>query len=515
MIDTSAQNALKNSVYNFLGFLLPIAIMIVVTPIIIAKLGVKEYGIYIFLNTVVVFLGLLDLGVSVANSKHIIEYHSINREDLLKKLIYSMNSVYLILAFIYFFVCVCTGLVIQMFFLRAGAQDNYFLLFLIIGLTSFVGATFTNFICIITTIQRYDLQLKISVTFIVLNNLSMLILALLGYKLVPILLSQLLLALLAGLTYYWYDRKIFPVMRFKYAWDKKEILKNYKFGLSVTFNNLASSSLVHFDKLLVPIFLGNAQLTYYSVPGSIATKISNISDVFSTVLFPITVNLHSLNQLDHIRRVYIRSIRLITILAAAISFSIIFMADKILLYWLDQSFVKQSVDVLILLVMTNFVLALFNPLSNLLMAMNKMKFLTLGSVIMAVINIVALFILLPRYGINGAAAAYLIATLFIFYMFFFAERKYFGINHLKEHIKLYLKIFVTAIPFFAIEHFLLYPLITSFLTVIIIGPLCVVLYMLLYKLFGFFEAEDWNDFMIFFNRALNRFGFRGIKSISN
>lgn len=493
MIDTTAQNALKNSVYNFIGFLLPIVVILFVTPFVIAKLGVKEYGVFIFLNTVMVFLGLLDFGVSVANSKHIIEYHSTNQEDKLKKLIYSMNSIYLILAFVYLFVCTSIGFVVQTFFLKPDATDNYFLLFLMVGLTSFVGTIFSNFGAIITTNQRYDLQLKISMFIMLLSNLSIVIIVSLGYKLFPILLFQFFVSLIGSLIFFWYGQKIFPAMRLKYAWDKEEIRKNYKFGISVAFNNLANSSLVHFDKLLVPIFLGNAQLTYYSVPGSIATKISNISSVFSTVLFPITVNLHSLNQLEQIKRVYSRSIRLITILAAAISFSIIFMADKILLYWLDQNFATQSVNVLIILVLTNFILALYNPLSTLLMAMNKMKFLTLSSVIMAIINIVALFVLLPRYGINGAATAYLVATLFIFYMLYYAEKRYFLINHLGVHIHLLVKVLFTAIPFYLAIKYVINPLITSLLLVLIIGPLCVILYLVLFKLFGFVELDDWND----------------------
>jgi len=60
------------------------------------------------------------------------------------------------------------------------------------------------------------------------------------------------------------------------------------------------------------------------------------------------------------------------------------------------------------------------------MAMNKMKFLTASSFVMAVINIIALFVLLPKYGINGAAVAYLISVLLVFFMFYLAEKKYFN-----------------------------------------------------------------------------------------
>ena len=244
MINTTAQNALKNSVYNFIGFILPIIVMIFITPIIISKWGVKDYGIYIFLSTITLFLGLLDLGVSVATSKHIIEYYSNHDENKLKKLIYSMNSIYLIMSIIFFLVCVAIGFIIQIFFIeRVGLGNNNFpLIFFILGSTVFIGTIFSNFGNILVTMQRYDLQLKISMFLILLSNIGMLILVLLGYGLIPVLLFNLFVMLLSNIIYFISARKVFPIMQLKYAWKTEEILKNYKFGISVAFNNLANSS---------------------------------------------------------------------------------------------------------------------------------------------------------------------------------------------------------------------------------------------------------------------------------
>lgn len=502
MIDTSAQNALKNSVYNIIGFLVPVITFILITPTIIKSLGVKEYGVYIFLNTIITFLGLLDLGIGVATNKHIIEYISTKQDDKLKKLIYSMNTIYIIIGSVFLLACFGVGYFLENY--TKNPQTNYILLFLLAGTTSFIGSIFSNFNNLLVAIQRYDLHLKLSMFFFILSSFSMLILAVLGYKLNIILFSQLIISTLSSLAYFITVKKVFPVMKLKYTWNKTEILKNYKYGLGIAFNNIASSSLVHFDKLIVPIFAGPAALSYYSVPGGITNKISSISGTLSSLLFPITVNLHSLNDLDKIKRVYIRSIRLITILSASISLSMIFMADKILLYWLGGDFAQKATIVLILLILTNFILAIFSPLSNLLMAMNKMKFLTSWSIVMAFLNLVALFIFLPKYGINGAATAYLIGVLPIFYIFYLSEKKYFKVNYLKQHLLLFLKILAVTIPFFFIERFLFCPFINNFLTIIIIAPICVIIFLSLFKLFGFIENEDWIDFEIVIKRIFKK-----------
>ena len=502
MIDTSAQNALKNSIYNLIGFLVPVATFILITPVIIKHLGVGEYGVYIFLNTIVTFLGLLDLGIGVATNKHIIEYISTKQEAKLKKLIYSMNTVYVVIGAVFLLACLGVGYFVESH--AQNSQTNYILLFLMIGVTSFLGSIFANFNNILVAVQRYDLHLKLSTFFFLSSSFSMLILAVLGYKLDVILFAQLIISTLSSLAYFFTSQKVFPVMKLKYAWDKTEIIKNYKYGLGIAFNNIASSSLVHFDKLIIPIFAGLAALSYYSVPGGITNKISSISGTLSSLLFPITVNLHSLNNLEKIKRVYIRSIRLITILSASISLSVIFIADKILLYWLSEDFAQKATIVLILLALTNFILAIFNPLSNLLMAMNKMKFLTSWSIAMAAVNLLALLLFLPKYGINGAAMAYLVGVSPIFFIFYLSEKRYFKENYFKNHLSLFFKLLAVAIPFFLIVRLLLCPFINSFLAIVLIAPICVLIFLSLFKLFGFVENEDWNDFIMFKNKILTK-----------
>lgn len=498
-INTTAQNALKNSVYNFIGFLLPIVILVFFTPLIISKLGVKEYGILIFLNTILTFLGLIDLGVGIATNKHLVEYYSTGQIDRLKKLLYSMNSVYFLQGVVYLIISFISGVVLQIFFVKETTQVNYMVLLSIMGATGLIASVFSNFTNSLVAIQRYDLHLKINSFFLLFSNIGILVVVTLGYKLVSILLIQFVTMLLSSFCYYIITRRVFSILQFKYSWNFTEIKTNYRYAIPVAFNNLANSSLVHFDKLLIPVFLGAAPLTYYSVPGSIATKISSISATFSSLLFPIAVNLHALKDSTKMKRVYLRSIRIIALVSFAIAISVILTSDKILLYWLGEDFSKQSFNVLILLTLTNFVLALFSPLSNILTAMNKMKFLTTGSIIMAGINIISLSLLIPRYGINGAALAYLISVLFIFWMFYYSEKTYFDIDT-KVHLKLFVKLFITSIPFYFIVKFFVYPTITSLFHLIILGPASVLLFMILYKLLGFVEEEDWRELKILLNK---------------
>lgn len=67
--DSLKYKSLKNASYNMFGYAWSIIFAIGITPIIVFKLGIKEYGIYIFINTLISLLGLIDLGITTAATK--------------------------------------------------------------------------------------------------------------------------------------------------------------------------------------------------------------------------------------------------------------------------------------------------------------------------------------------------------------------------------------------------------------------------------------------------------------
>ena len=83
---------LRNSAYYFVGYLLPILTGIVVTPFVVHRLGVAEYGIFILANTITAFLGYIDLGLGTAFTKYTAEYHARKDFSALSRLVGSIQG---------------------------------------------------------------------------------------------------------------------------------------------------------------------------------------------------------------------------------------------------------------------------------------------------------------------------------------------------------------------------------------------------------------------------------------
>ena len=132
---------------------------------------------------------------------------------------------------------------------------------------------------------------------------------------------------------------------------------------------------------------------------------------------------------------------------------------------------------------------------------------------MAVLNAILLVILLPRYGIVGAAYAYLISVLPVFYFFYYVETKHLILTNRKNHyIKTILGTLLSSAIVFTINIFL-GKLIFNLFSLLIVGGISAVLYVAIYKVLGFFEDEDWNDIKRFSLIILRRIIPKPIKQI--
>jgi len=491
--ESLSYKTLKNSSFSFFGYTLPIVFSILVTPLIVHRLGLENYGLYVLINTASLLIGLLDLGLSSAFIKKLSQYQATGQNNKIKNLIYSCNSLFLIIGLVGFGIMAILGWFGNSIFGGDTAVPIFYLTaFLIGGLTFFVNNANSVYTITPKALQRFDIFTKIDLSHITIFSLLTIVLIFLKLGLIELLALQFSLALIFSFIYRHHSQKILPEVKLKFAWDKSEIISCYRFGLITMVSNISNSLLTYLDRLMIPIFLGPAQLPYYSLPGNVANHTQGVTNSLTAVIFPIASQLQSINNTEKIKELYVKSTRLITVLGAAITISIIAFSDKILYFWLGKNFATNSTKILIILALTYFLIALYRPLSSLLLGLGQTKFLSAFSVAIAIINFVALIILLKPWGIYGAAWAYFISVLPITIMIYLIEKKLLKLTgRTKYYFQTTIKIVLISLISLMIDWWLIRPLTTNILALIILGPLAVIIYLLLYRLFNFYEVEDW------------------------
>jgi len=399
-----------------------------------------------------------------------------------------------------------------MFPAQFSAYIQYSVLFLIGGCIFFVTSATSLYNCVFFSLQRFDLSNKIGISSLTFSSLGILTVVVLGGSLNEIFLTQLIVNIIFAYVSFKYARIILPNLSLTLGWDTADIKSYYSFGLVASINNIANTALSSLDRMIIPFFVGPSNLTYYSVPGNVTGKIPGFANTLSTTLFPMTSQLDGGNDKVRIEILYVRSFRLITIIASALTVTAISFAHQILFFWLNVDFANHSTNILIILAFTNFILAMLGPLSNFILGLGKLKFLTTMSVLMGILNAILLLVLLPRYGITGAAWAYLLSLAPVVYMFYYTEKKFLSLSGRGAYYskKMIMTIVTSTIVWF-IDSYILSVFVVNLASLLSIGAVSLVLYIILYRIFGFFEKEDWRDMELFWGDILTRVGLGKFK----
>lgn len=490
--ESLSHKTLRNSAYYFVGYILPILFGIVVTPFVVHRLGVVEYGILVLVNTVTSFLGYIDLGLGSAFTKYASEYQARKDFGSLSKLLGSVQSLSYIYGAVGFLVFVIIGKwLLPLFHIPTQSLNHIFLVFVLGGALFLINSMNGVALGVATALQRFDLITKINIASLIFINLFTVLAVLVGYQIKAIMAINVLGSGLVFLAYRLIQRRLLREVPPHFAWHPGEIKKAYRFGLLSFVSSFSAGALVFLDRLIIPIFINPAQLSYYSLPGNVALKTPGITNSLSVMLFPMASAFQGAGEGDRMRQIYVRVFRNLSIVAAGITTGIILFARPILLFWLGPEFADRGTIILIILAVTNYLVSIYIPLQSMLLGLGELKFLIWQSVGMALLNFILLLILVPRMGIVGAAWAYLIAILPMTYAFYWVEHKLFGFtSQLTYYLKFYFGLLVTAVITAILAKFAILPFVSTIYTLIILGPLTVVFYFVFYYLFGFANKSD-------------------------
>ena len=493
MTESFSYKTLLNALYSFLAHVGQLVIGIIFTPIIIHWVGLANYGIFVSVNVVTGFFSLLNLGAAYPLIKELSAQDGNKNPEHVNKVFGTIAKIFLLIGCFGLLLALAIGLWgghIETF--RHLPRQTVFILFAAAGVGFFFNSLTSPFNSALYGLQRYDIFSKIYVFSLILINLCTLIVLALGFGIMGMVAVQTAGYIGQWAVYWYFTKKLIPNLRYRYRIDWPTFRPLFAYGFAGYLNDIATTFLLYFDKLTIGATLGPAAVSFYSLSGSVAQKSQNITQSLTSVLFPLSASLMSQGRKQELAIIYRRAVRVITLCAAAMTAGMMLFSYQILYFWVGKEVADHATVSLLWLAGTYFLLSVYSPASNLLMGLGQTKFLAACSGTFAVLNIGFLFGLLPRYGIGGAAAAYCIGVLPIAYVIYYFETHYLDLRDgLLFYGKLIGKIGLVTAIFYLSGHFLLVPLVTKLYWLLVIGPLSVVWFLILYKVLGFLDQEDW------------------------
>jgi O-antigen/teichoic acid export membrane protein len=190
------------------------------------------------------------------------------------------------------------------------------------------------------------------------------------------------------------------------------------FGGWLTVSNLISPIMTYFDRFIIGAVIGVGSIAYYTVPYDVLRKLSIFPVAITRVLFPVLAMEQTRAPMRAVT-LFQRSVGLLTAVMVPICLIAVLLAEELLAMWLEATFAEESAPVARLLAVGVMVNSIAWIPYTYIQSLGRPDLPAKIHLVELPLYLWIVWKMLTVYGLQGAAAAWMVRSLldaFIFYM---------------------------------------------------------------------------------------------------
>ena len=409
---SSNRRLARNTLWNLMGYVAPLAVAVVVVPLLIKHLGTAKYGILTIAWSVVGYFGIFDMGLSNALTKFIAERIGYDSEGEIEAI---FQTGFLLLAASS--ICAGIGLAViarplayRWLSVPVELRSDTHRVFVIFALVLPFVVSVACFRGTLGAYQRFDLINKIQIVTGLLSFGSPAVVLLFSHRLVPIVTMIALCRVGSWAAYLYCCSQVLP--SFDLAWHARRALVKplITFGGWISVCNVAEPFFLYSDRFILASLVSVSAVAYYATPFDVVVRLWSIPDALNSALFPLyAAGLR--NNTNRVLGLFEKAGHYIfPVTFAPVLFAVLFAGD-ILGLWIDRAFASHSAVVLQWLAVGVLFSSMARVPWTLLVAYRPdlpAKLVTFE----APVYVTALYFMISHYGLTGAAIAWTMRTAF-------------------------------------------------------------------------------------------------------
>jgi O-antigen/teichoic acid export membrane protein len=415
----------RNALFNVAGFLYPAVLTIVMTPLILHYIGIAAYGVYALAVAFISILGLLEFGAGLALMKYMPEHIARRENAAAVEFMRAGVALYGLLGLIGALASTLVGLLFtqSLFDISTELASSARLAF-VLGGAAFALTVLRNvFGSVLGSLQRFDILTMISFAATTVASAVTVVLLVLGLGLTGVMIGVVLrpalgLVLLARASY-----ARMPELRFWPKWNARMLRSLLSFSAYIFVGNVSGGSLFQFDKFFLGAISGVALVTFYVVPGALAQRLHGAAATLTSIALPTASELFARGDKRRVQVLYRRATWLTGLFLVSVSTPAIVFGPNLLEHWVGSEFKEKSTEALQILILTYVLLGLSAIAYWITMAAGRPRSTVVFNIATVLINVGAIFLLVPSHGVVGAAIAYLISMVTVPGFIWYVERR--------------------------------------------------------------------------------------------
>lgn len=405
---------LKSSGFRITQTLVTIVIGFLMMPFLISVLGEELYGLWIVIGSVVGTYYLLDLGFSQAITRYVTKYIHQENPQAANRVINTALVLYSTLGLVVFII----SLIAAKFGVESFMGDSEHaslaqVLLIISGLNLALEFPAKSFPGIVSAYMRYDFIAIVRIIRSIIDAVLIYLFLSNGYGLVAIALISLVSSIIGNIIYVRFTSSLFKDLSFRKSHVDIETLRDvFHFSKWVFIFDMNSMFRNKMDIWFIAFYQSNSVLTIYYV----AVRLTEYALQFLTqatgITGPIFTEYYARGEHEKLKQSVIAFIKLDILLGTTFLVGFYLVGESFIRLWMGDTFAYQEAfSCLVILAVGRFSVYYSSPLQSLLMTLNRHNLGAWISVAETLASALLLWLLVPIYGIIGAAIAIAIPTL--------------------------------------------------------------------------------------------------------
>jgi O-antigen/teichoic acid export membrane protein len=340
----------RNTVLNFFGLVVPLAVGFVTIPMVVRALGKDRFGILALVWVVFGYFGLFDLGLGRTTTRYVADALGRNEREKLAGYLWTTVHLQTAIGLIAAALSHLAAPLIVRRVLNIPAQyvSETILTLRLAGWSlpvMFVGSSFRG---ILEAAQRFDLVNAVKVPLNVLFYVLPLAGVALGFELPGIVILLVLSRAAALAVWGGMSLGVLPELRTRPVLRRDLVRPLVSFSGWLGLSGLLYAVTTSMDRLVIGSLITVEAVTYYSAPYEAINRIGVVPGSLSMVLFPAFSFLDAGGREERTEVLFARSMKFLLLLTGPV-FILMFFAKDFLRLWLGPDFAANSAFVVVAL----------------------------------------------------------------------------------------------------------------------------------------------------------------------
>lgn len=401
------KNQLRSGVIiSYINLAISSLIPFIYTPIMLDMLGQSEYGLYSLAQSAVSYLSLLSFGFGSTIIRYIAKYRAEGNKEAVEKTYGFFILLYSFLALLVLVVGVAISYNVEPIFHRGltlSEQSKMKTLVLIMTFNSALSFPVSVFSSMITAYERYIYRKLIDMFATVGAPIANLIALYLGYASIGMSVAATVIQFIMLPLYAGYCFKVLK-LRPRFSILPKSLIKElFGFSAFVFLGSLVDMLFWSTDKVILGMLSSSVAVAIYNVGGTFNNIVMQLSTSISGVLTPKITGMIVRNATkDELTELFIRVGRLQFIVIAIIVFGFTVFGRAFINLWAGPEY-ADAYWVTILTMFPLCIPLIQNTGLSIVIAQNKHQFRSIVYLIIAIMNVISTYLVVPTMGYIGAA----------------------------------------------------------------------------------------------------------------